>query len=56
MHIQRIEMTFGHTGNISGPPSPPCNTKLTFDNLLWAWCAESHTDSQVSKRPGQYTI
>ena len=33
MHIQYNESTFGHTGNISGPPSPlrPHNTKLTFD-------------------------
>ena len=48
MHIQHIESTSGHTGNISGPPLH--NTKLTFDTLLWTQGAETH----VSKR--QYIL
>jgi hypothetical protein len=46
MHIQHIESTSGHTGNISGPPHPFLhNTKLTFDTLLWIYGAETHTDT-----------
>ena len=51
MHIQHNESTSGHTGNISRAPRPH-NTKLTFDTRLWTWCAESHTGTQVSERPG----
>jgi len=35
MHIQHIESASGHTGNISGDPLTPLNTKLTFDTLQW---------------------
>ena len=52
MHIQHIESTFGHTGNISGPPLH--NTKLTFDTPLWTYGAETHTDTHGIKR--QYIL
>jgi len=34
MHIQHIESTSGHTGNISATPPHTHNTKLTYDTLL----------------------
>jgi hypothetical protein len=43
LHIQHIESTSGHTGNISGPPLH--NTQLTFDTLL---CSPVHRISVLS--------
>ena len=33
MHIQHIDSTSGHTGNISGPPLP--QSKVAIGTLMW---------------------